>query len=175
MTEIEAAIGYEQLKKIDWLTEHRIKLAEYLDKQLADVPGITPQKMWDPGDRHVYYFYPMRYDEEICGFPRELFVRAVCAEGIELRQSYVRPIYWEPLFQKKIAFSKGFPFASKFYDGEVNYERGLCPVTEALHERELIFGKFCRWPLTEAHMDEVIRAFKKVLDHRSELKGLIKQ
>ena len=96
-------------------------------------------------------------------------MRAIRAEGIELRQGYVRPIYWEPLFQKKIAFDRGFPFVSEWYDGEINYEKGLCPVAEAAHERELIFGGFCRWPLTEVHMDEVVQAFKKVVKYRSEL------
>lgn len=172
MLEIEAAIAYEQLQKLDWLTEARVRLAGYLDEQLADIPGITPQQLTHPESRHVYYFYPMHYDEQVCGLPRDLFVRAVRAEGIELRQGYVRPIYWEPLFQQKIAFGKGFPFISEFYDAEINYERGLCPATEAAHEKGLIFGKFCRWPLTEAHMDEVVQAFEKVLKYRSELMEL---
>ena len=176
MTEIEAAIAYAQLQKLDWLTEARVRLAAYLDEHLADILVITPQKVIHPESRHVYYVYPMRYNQQVWGLPRETFVRAVCAEGIELRQGYVRPIYWEPLFQNKIAFSKGqFPFVSEFYDAEINYKKGLCPVAEAAYERELIFGKFCRWPLTEAHMDEVVRVFKKVLEHRSELKALVNQ
>ena len=169
MTEVEAAIAHEQLQKLDWLTEARVHLASYLDEHLADLPGITAQKLADSESKHVYYFYPMRYDEEVCGLSRETFVRAIRAEGIELRQGYVRPIYWEPLFQKKIAFDRGFPFVSEWYDGEINYEKGLCPVAEAAHERELIFGGFCRWPLTEVHMDEVVQAFKKVVKYRSEL------
>lgn len=170
MNEIEAAIAREQLNKLDWLTETRTRLAGYLDRRLVDIPGITPQVLDDPESRHVYYFYPMHYDQEVLGIPRETFVRAVRAEGIELREAYVRPIYWEPMFQNRIAFSKGqFPFISEFYGTNVNYAKGLCPAAEAAHEKELIFGNFCRWPLTEAHMDEVIVAFEKVLRHRAEL------
>ena len=170
MTEMEAAVAVEQLRKLEWLTEARTGLAAYLDKRLAAFPGITPQRQRHEGDRCVYYFYTMRYDADAVGLSRELFVKAVQAEGVPLREGYVRPIYWEPLFQQKRAFSKGmFPFVSEFHATEASYEKGLCPVTEAAYERELIFGDFCRWPLTEAHMDEVVAAFHKVLENQDEL------
>lgn len=172
MTEMEAAVSREQLLKLERLTEARTGLAGYLDTRLADLPGITPQLHQHAGDRHVYYFYPMRYDADVVGLSRERFVEAVRAEGIELRQGYVRPIYWEPMFQQKRAFSKGqFPFVSEFHDASVSYDRGICPSAEAAFERELIFGNFCRVPLTEAHMDQVVAAFHKVLDHREELRN----
>lgn len=172
MTELEAAVAGEQLKKLDRLTEIRVSLARYLDSGLSSVPGITPQRLRHSADRHVYYFYAMHYDEAVCGLPIGVFVRAVRAEGIELRSGYCRPIYWEPLFQQQIAFSNGhFPFDRA--ERPLSYARGLCPVTERVHERELIFGKFCRWPLTEAHIDQVIAAFTKVLAHRDALAQLV--
>jgi len=171
MTEMEAAVAVEQLKKLDHLTDWRIRLAAYLDKKLTGIPGITPQALNNPDDKHVYYFYPMRYEADKVGINRQTFVDAVRAEGVELRQGYVRPIYWEPIYQQKIAFSKGqFPFVSEFYDAEINYPIGLCPVTERAHTDEIIFGKFCRWPLTEAHLDQVASAFHKVLAHRDVLR-----
>lgn len=170
MTEMEAAVAIEQLKKLDAFTEVRTRLAAYLDEKLADIPGITPQKLANPDDKHVYYFYPMRYDAAEIGLSRETFVDAVRAEGIELRQGYVRPIYWEPLYQQKMAFNKGqFPFVSEYYDADIEYPRGLCPVVERVHEKEIIFGKFCRWPLNEAHIDQVVAAFEKVIANREEL------
>ena len=170
MTEMEAAVANEQLKKLDDLTEWRVRLATYLDEKLANFPGITPQILTNPGDKHVYYFYPMRYEAAREGIKRETFVEAVRAEGIELRQGYVRPIYWEPIYQQKIAFSKGqFPFVSEYYDADINYPKGLCPVTERVHTDEIIFGKFCRWPLTESLIDQVVAAFEKVMMYREEL------
>lgn len=170
MTEIEAAIAFEQLKKLEELTETRVRLAAKLDALIDSIPGITPQKKRNADDRHVYYFYPMHYDEKITGIKRERFVEAVNAEGIELREGYVRPIYWEPLFQKRKAYSKNrFPFVSEYYDNDINYDRGLCPNTEQAHSQNLIFGKFCRWPLTEKHMEEVANAFKKVISQADSL------
>ncbi len=164
MTEIEAAIASVQLGRLEGLTGHRIKLAEALDMRLAGLPGLRLQRALEPGSRHVYYFYAMRYDEGRCGLPRSLFVRAVQAEGIDLRTDYARPIYWEPLFQKGIAIGKGgFPLQGR------RYPRGLCPVAERLFQQELIFGRFCRWPLTEEHVGQVAAAFRKVLENQAVL------
>jgi dTDP-4-amino-4,6-dideoxygalactose transaminase len=170
MTELEAAVAREQLRKLDRLNDARVKLASYLDGRLDDIPGIEPQRVAHPSDRHVYYLYVMHYDENVIGIPRNLFVEAVRAEGIELRHSYVKPIYLEPMFQQKRAFTKGqFPFASEFHDAQVSYDKGICPVTEAAYERELIFGSFVRWPLTEQHMDQIADAFAKVIANRDAL------
>ncbi len=166
MTEIEAAIASVQLRRLEELTQHRLRLAASLDKELASLPGLRPQRALDPDSRHVYYFYAMRYDEKRCGLPRELFLRAVQAEGIPLRSDYARPVYWEPLFQKGIAIGKeGFPFRNGPGGAPYRYPRGLCPAAEALFERELLFGRFCRWPLTQTHMDQVSAAFHKVLEN----------
>ncbi|MBT3389866.1 MAG: DegT/DnrJ/EryC1/StrS family aminotransferase [Chloroflexi bacterium] len=170
MTELEAAVAMEQLKKLDFLTDWRIRLAGYLDEKMAAFSGITPQKLVHTHDKHVYYFYVMRYDAEVTGIPRDAFVKAVCAEGIDLHQGYVRPIYWEPIYQQKIAYSKNqYPFESEFYDAVIEYPKGLCPVVERVHADEIIHGKFCRWPLSEAHLDQVVAVFEKVLAHSNEL------
>lgn len=170
MTEIQAAIGRQQLRKLDFLTKTRINLARVLDEGLEDVPGITPQIV-NPEDRHVYYFYPMCFDEEIWELSRDTFVRASQAEGIEMRQGYVRPIYWEPLYQRRVAFAGGnFPF--DLIDPMPEYPRGLCPMTEEAHESSLIFGKFCRWPLTSDHALQVLEVVRKVWDHRGELRNI---
>ena len=170
MTEIEAAIARCQLAKLEALTRPREELARYLDERLEDIEGLRPQRTVHPGDRHVYYFYPMFYDAEATGIPRSLFAEAVRAEGIELRDWYARPVYWEPMYRQKIAIGSGhFPFRSPYVDREVDYPEGLCPVAEQAYGERLLFGKFCRTPLTERHCDEVVGAIQKVLEGRDQL------
>ncbi len=41
MTEIEAAIGIEQLKKLDILIEQRIKNVEIIESGLSQIEGLT--------------------------------------------------------------------------------------------------------------------------------------
>ncbi len=150
MSEMEAAVAIAQLRKLERLTQARIRQGDFLDKQLKKIPGLTPYHVKEQDSQHVYYLYAIRYEEAVCQLPRDLFVQAVRAEGIELRSDYARPVYWEPVFREK-------------------HPKGLCPAAERAYERELIFGRFCHWPLTESHAEQVAQAFQKVLDHRTDL------
>jgi len=169
MTEVEAAIASEQLKKLEWLTEARIELAEYLTERIKGFPGLSLPVVSKPNSRHVYYVYAIGYDAEQWGISRDILVKAINAEGIELRDSYVRPIYLEPMYQQRIAFKGGIPFSSAKNSDLISYEKGTCPMAEMVYEQRLIFGKFCRWPLRSQHIDQVALAFEKVFEGRKEL------
>lgn len=165
MTEIEAAIAHEQLKKLDALTEPRRELAAYLNEQLAQFPELTPPAT--PDDiQHVYYVYPLRYDADRTGVPRERIVAALQAEGIPVGQGYVEPLYLEPVYQQRIGMCA---FNCPRYAGTVRYGKGLCPVTERMHYQELITHTLCRAGLTTRDMDDIVAAFEKVLSHAKEL------
>jgi dTDP-4-amino-4,6-dideoxygalactose transaminase len=173
LSEIASALGEAQLAKLEELTRPRIAAADYLTRNLARFPGITPPKV-AAGVRHVYYMYALRYDERATGVSRARFVEALGAEGIPMVAGYVRPIYWEPLFQRKIVFGdKGFPFSSSDY-GTVSpsYERGLCPVVERIQEREVILTQICRAGVSEEDMADVVAAFEKIFDNIEALKDL---
>lgn len=170
MTEIEAAIASEQLKKLERLLTARIACAEYLDKHLAGLPGLkTP--VVRPDVRHGYYLYPMRYDAKVTGVSRERLAEALKAEGVSLALGYVRPIYLEPMYQRRIAFGKdGFPFTYPGYQGKVSYERGICPVVEQMHFEELMYHGLCHANMTEADLADIVRAFHKVFESLSSLR-----
>ena len=175
MTEIEAAIATEQLKKIDRLLLPRIHAADYLTKNLAGFPGITPPKV-RPGVRHGYYVYAIRYDASRVGVPREVFVRALNAEGIPMECGYVRPLYLEPVYQQRIAFGRnGFPFTYEGYKGKVVYNKGLCPVAEQMHYSELMTTNVCHADISTKDLDDVVAAFRKVYDNCEELKRWCKE
>lgn len=172
MTELEAAVGIAQFARLEALTKHRIELAEYLTEKIKGFhPAIEPPVI-QPYNRHVYFVYPMKYKEELVGISRDLFVKAVTAEGIPISGGYVRPIYLEPIYQKKICFGdKGCPFTCRYYNSSVKYEKGICPVTETMHYKELMATGLCRYPLTKEDMDDIIRAFDKVLANSKRLIG----
>jgi dTDP-4-amino-4,6-dideoxygalactose transaminase len=171
MTEIEAAIGIEQLRKLEALTKPRIELAEHLTRRLGALPGIVPPAVASDC-RHVYYVFAIRYDEAATGIPRDRFTQAMTAEGIEMYPGYQKPLYLQPLYQQRIAYgSRGCPFTCGHYQGNVSYAKGICPVTERLYERELFFTDLCRPPLTTRDMDTIAQAFEKVLHHANELRG----
>jgi len=172
MTEIEAAIVNEQLKKLESLVLPRIEAADYLTERLAGLPAITPPKVMN-GVRHGYYIYAMRYDAQATGVSRERFVAALKAEGIPIFPGYVEPLYLQPLYQRRIAFGNdGFPFTYPGYKGQVSYQRGICPVTEKMHYEELIFTNVCHANIQKHDLDDMVAAMEKVMAGRGALQGV---
>ena len=170
MTEIEAAIGSEQLKKLENLLQARIDAADYLQEGLGDLPGLT-QPVVRPHIKHAYYVYGIRYDERELSLPRSAFVKALKAEGVPVAEGYVKPIYLQPLYQRRIVFGdRGCPFTCGHYDGTVSYDRGTCPVAERMHDHELILGNFCYDGMTRKDLDDIIDGFHKVVENRDQLR-----
>jgi perosamine synthetase len=162
MTELEAALGIAQFRKLDQLNAARIDLATYLSRQLREIPGLTPAVAY-PETKHVYYVLAFTYREEETGIPRDLFVEALTAEGIPFGGGYVRPLYLNPIYQERKSF------VYRYFGEAVSYERGICPVTERLYERELVMTMMCRPPATKADMDDIVRGVEKVLANRDSL------
>ena len=176
LTELQAAIGCAQLDRISDSIAHRQQLAKYFTERLEAIPGLTPPKVAE-GAQHAYYLYAFTYDASVTGIARAAFVKAVNAElplptqweQTFLAEGYVPPLYLAPLYQQKIALgSKGFPWTMQ-PDVAYHYSKGICPVVERMHERELIFTPLIREPLTETDINDALRAIYKVLKYKNEL------
>ena len=162
MGEIEAAIGMEQLKKLPALLKTRQDAAERLAAGLQGLKGLrTP--VVKPGCTHVYYQFPMIYDERQTGVTRQRLVDALRAEGVpSVSGGYVN-VHRLPMYQKKIAYgSRGFPWVSEIYKGSVSYANGICPIAEELHEKSYIGIEMCVHDYASGDIDLMVRAFRKV-------------
>ncbi|CAD6493796.1 MAG: UDP-4-amino-4-deoxy-L-arabinose--oxoglutarate aminotransferase [Candidatus Argoarchaeum ethanivorans] len=98
MTDIQAAIGIVQLKKVNRLNEMRIKNAEYLNKHIK-VSGLElPQKR--TAVKHVYHQYAVTVNMEN-GFPlsRDEFMTYLREKNIGCAVHYPRPVHKQPLYQ----------------------------------------------------------------------------
>lgn len=172
LTEIQAAIGIEQLKRLPAYLQTRQRLAQHLNQRLATIQGIKIQEI-AAGCSHAYYVYPFKYDAEKTGLSRALFVQAVnaefqSAEGFEstpLVAGYVKPLYLNQIYQQRQAIGReGWPF-SLVEKSSLNYEAGLCPVAEQIHYEKLVLCPLVREPLTIKDMDDIADAIEKVLLH----------
>ncbi len=170
LTEIQAAIGIPQLKKLNFLNSIRQKLAGLLTEGLRQFEFLTPPVV-EEGCSHVYYLYPVRFHEERIGINRSLFIKALRAEGMSANEGYVKPLYLEPVYQKKIAYgNRGCPFSCHFYGQDINYDEGLCPTTENLYSKELLTTDICKHPNTEKDVQEFLTAVAKIAENLSSLK-----
>jgi len=170
MTEVEAAIGIEQLKKLPSLHPPRVHCADFLTSRLKDFPGLKTPAVKD-GVVHGYYRYALRFDESTVGVSRDRFVDALNAEGIPMVKGYTEPLYLEPMYQRRIAFGRdGFPWTWPGWKGSVDYSPGCCPVIERLYYKELMCTDVCHANTTDKDLLDVVSAFEKLYSNLSELK-----
>jgi perosamine synthetase len=163
MPEVEAAIATEQLKKLPDLLKKRIDLADYLTEKLSKLDFLTPPKVREDSS-HVYYLYPLKYHEEATGLSRAKYIDNVRELGIPLYRfagGYIRPLYLEPVFAQRDSFKNGFPYSLHPENERPRYERGVCPVTERLYDKEMIVTAYNYPPLTTSDMDDIVKAFTK--------------
>lgn len=180
MTEIEAAIGREQLKKLNYLLAERKKNIDYLEKRLSSIPCLAMTSVRSEST-HVYYLHTMKFKESIAGIHRNKFVDAVKAElqvielreteGVKIGSGYVKPLYLQSIYQEKIAFGQsGYPWNINENTRKISYANGLCPVVEQMHFNELITHELMRPGMMQEDLDDVVKAFEKVWENVEALK-----
>lgn len=173
ITEIQAAIGLAQLKKLDKEVRIRQNYASKYNSALEKYDFIQTTKIDDR--THVYYIQEFQFDEIKAGISRKKFIEAVCAElepverreneGVPIYEGYVKPLYLIPMFQERLAYKdKEFGFKS-----HITYEKGLCPIVEELNEKRLWVHDLTRSPLSVDDINDVIKAYTKVCDNIHEL------
>lgn len=178
MTELEAAVSIEQLKKLPKLVDERLENIKYLEEGFSKIPCLKMPKVRE-NCTHVYYQHGILFDEKIAGIHRNKFVEAVKAElmpitlreteGIKIGCGYLKPLYMLPIFQNKIAYgSNGFPWSAS--GKEYDYSKSECPTVEDLYYNKLITHEYMRPGMSKKDLDDVIAAFVKVWENIDELK-----
>ena len=167
--EIEAAIGLEQLKKLQSAVESRQLSAHKLSAGLHGLPGLKTPKVSE-GCTHAYYMYFMTIDAAETGVSRDRIYEALVAEGVPSLGKSFANLHLLPLFQRKIAYgSHGFPWSSDICRRVVSYEKGICPVAENLHDKTYIGFQMCMHSMGDEEVNAVVGAFRKVWANLSDL------
>ncbi|PIF03803.1 MAG: DegT/DnrJ/EryC1/StrS aminotransferase [Arcobacter sp.] len=174
LTELQAAIGLEQLKKLDDEVKLRQKYAKMYDEALDKYPFIKVNNLQNR--QSAYYIQVFEFDEEIAGISRDIFIEAVKAElepvknreneGVPIYQGYVKPLYFLPIFQRRQVYNK----KSFCFKNTISYEEGICPNVEKLYNHTLWEHDLTRGPLNKNDIQDVILAYTKVCDNIDELK-----
>lgn len=98
MTELCAAIGSVQLKKLDQFNARRIENAQFLTRGISKLHGLTvPYVVYDA--KHVFNQYVIRVESS---YPRKRDELAVFLKkkGVGVAVHYPIPIYRQPLYLK---------------------------------------------------------------------------
>ena len=96
MTELQAALGLSQLKKLDEFVISRRKKAAHYDEALKSLPIKTP---WQhPEARSSFHLYPVQVDASECGRSQQQAYQKLTAAGIRVNLHYI-PVYRHPHYQ----------------------------------------------------------------------------
>jgi dTDP-4-amino-4,6-dideoxygalactose transaminase len=91
LSDLAAALGISQLKKLDKTQRRRERIADAYAQALATVPGVTAGgtgKM-GPNDRHSWCMFPIRVDERTAGISRDHLVESLKALNIGTSVHYI--------------------------------------------------------------------------------------
>ena len=164
MTELQAAVGLAQLKKLEKCVEKRRQLAKLFDGLVEKIPGLSPQieKEWGT---YSYFFYPIDVDLKKFKVSLIKLARAIRAEGLEVDPGYLPfPIYGYDMIRKKRTYGTSeCPFSCPIYGKHTEYPEGLCPQAEKACKDTLILP----WneKFTEQDLQDIAKGIKKVVDY----------
>jgi dTDP-4-amino-4,6-dideoxygalactose transaminase len=110
MTDAQAAVGIEQLKKLDENNKKRRALAEALTRKLEGIDGLQLPRD-DPDGKHTFHLYVVQLDDDFPMDKTDFMWELYTVKGIKAWSHYM-PIHLTGPFQKQ------------------GHREGECPVAE---------------------------------------------
>jgi len=160
ITEFQAGILLAQLARLEAQTRTRTANAEYLTKNLKEIDGILPARMYEGTTRNAYHLYMFRYDtERFHGLSRNKFIKALEAEGVPSSPGYGR-LNKEP-FISDLPRLRSFQRCFSSNDLRNYPERIQCPENDKLCDEAVWFLQTMLLG-SRSDMDQIIEAVRKI-------------
>lgn len=140
MSELQAALGVSQMKRLDHFVARRHQLARRYDDLLSNLPLITP---WQHPDSYSgLHLYVVRMLLDKCSRTHREIFDYLCELGIDVNLHYI-PVHTQPYYQRM-----GFKWGD-FLEAERYYSEALSlPLFPAM---------------TDSDQDKVVYAFRRCL------------
>ncbi len=117
MTELQAALGVNQMQRLDEFVAKRHILQERYDSLLSDLPIIKPCQ--DKDSYSALHLYPILIDIEKINKSRKQVFNKLRKNGIGVNVHYI-PIHTQPYY-KKFGFKGGdFPISEAYYNRTIS-------------------------------------------------------
>ncbi|MHB2025445.1 MAG: DegT/DnrJ/EryC1/StrS family aminotransferase [Elusimicrobiota bacterium] len=147
MTDMQAALGIHQLKRIEKYWERRRQIWETYNRAFQNLPIGLPAAP-EPDTRHAFHLYTIMIDAEKAGVSRDQFLEAMTAQKIGVGVHYVS-IPEHPYYQDKYGWKpEDYPHAMRI--GRQTVSLPISP------------------KLTEEDVQDVIRNVRAVIENHAE-------
>jgi UDP-4-amino-4,6-dideoxy-N-acetyl-beta-L-altrosamine transaminase len=142
MTDIQAALGISQLKKLDHFVQLRRSVVEKYLSELKDVDEIIlPNDTEDEKSSWHIFVIKLKLDS-LTGTRKEIY-GSFLKENIGVNVHYI-PVYLHPYYQ------------------ELGYSKGICPKAEQYYEQIITLPLFPA--MTQEDVEDVILSVKKIIN-----------
>ncbi len=140
MTEIQAALGHSQLKRVSWSLGEKERIAERYDAAFRHVRGVEPPPRPEYATAQSWYMYSVRLPDMRA---RDAAVSALAGHGIETRLGFP-PIHIQPYYRERFGCRpEELPVALRAWQRKIDIPA---------------------WPgLPEASQDEIVQVIKDTL------------
>jgi UDP-4-amino-4,6-dideoxy-N-acetyl-beta-L-altrosamine transaminase len=140
LTDLQAALGSSQMKRLDAFVARRRELADRYDPALAGLPLLLPARSAEA--ESAWHLYVIRIDRERTGVTRRELYDALRDAGIGVNVHYI-PVHTQPYYRR------------------LGFAPGDLPLAEAFSAEALSLPLFPE--LTGAEQDTVVAALKAAL------------
>jgi dTDP-4-amino-4,6-dideoxygalactose transaminase len=115
MTDIQAALGLAQLRKIDWMWKRRKEIAEkYTESFQALHEVITP--FVKPDRESAWHLYVIKLNLEMLNINRNQFIEELKDRGVSTSVHFI-PLYRHPYYKAAFYYnSQDFPASESIYE-----------------------------------------------------------
>ena len=116
MTELQAAVGVEQMKRIDHRLREKNRIAAHYQNAFSQIDGIEGVYVPEYVTQHSWYMYSVRVAAEI----RDGVVEWLKAQGIETRLSFP-PIHTQPHIQQLLGYQDDrLPLTNQAWNSKID-------------------------------------------------------
>lgn len=141
LTDIQAALGLSQLKKVDSMIERRKEIVEQYTQHFSPIeeiicPPVSMDSSW--------HLYVIRLNLDKLTTDRKTIFESLLKENIGVNVHYL-PVHLHPYYQK------------------LGYSKGLCPIAENMYEDIITLPLFPK--MTDCDVQDVIHAVTKVIHY----------
>ncbi len=165
MPAISAALGLNQIDRLDEMVAKRSRNAAFLSDNLKEVPGIITPMEYEH-IRPAYYKYVCRIDPGIIKTDVLTFIDAIKAEGIPSTPRYPKPLPLQEVYKGKHGYAgTQCPFDCEKYGAEVDYSKGSWPIAERVGKEAFVL--LVHPSIEERDLKDAVEAVKKVAAYYS--------
>lgn len=140
MTDLQAALGESQLKRIDEFVAKRRALAARYDRLLAKLPVVRPYQAKDGAS--AWHLYVIQLDTDKTHIARREAFEQLREKGIGVNVHYI-PVHLQPYYR------------------QLGFKEGAYPVAEQYYSRAITLPLYAA--MSEAQQDAVVAALREVL------------